>query len=149
MDKNAKIYVAGHRGLAGSAIVRQLEQRVTATCYCVRMPSWSSPSRPQCASFFRANARLCVSRRGPRSGGIVANSSYPAEFVHSNLAVQTNVLHESWRAGVKRLLFLGRRASTRAIVRQPIKEDYLLTGRWRRPIAPMPWPDDIITKQTR
>jgi len=128
MDKQAKIYVAGHRGLAGSAIVRQLKQRGYHNLVL--------RSHAELELTEQAAVRDCFQRERPdyvllaaaKVGGIVANRSYPAEFIHSNLAVQTNVLHESWKAGVKRLLFLGSSCIYPRDCAQPMKEEYLLTG---------------------
>src|SRR4029077_9052205 len=79
-------------------------------------------------NFFESEKPDCVFLAAAKVGGIVANSSYPAEFIYGNLVVQTNVVHESWRAGVKRLLFLGSSCIYPRACPQPIKEEYLLTG---------------------
>ncbi len=128
MDKNAKIYVAGHRGLAGSAIVRQLEQKGYRNLVLRTHAELELTEQAAVRDFFQRERPDYVFIAAAKVGGIVANSSYPAEFVHSNLAVQTNVLHESWKAGVKRLLFLGSSCIYPRDCPQPIKEDYLLTG---------------------
>jgi len=117
MDKQAKIYVAGHRGLAGSALVRQLNHRGYRNLLLRTHAELELSDQAAARDFFQ--------RERPE---YVANSSYPAEFIHSNLAVQTNVIHESWRAGVKRLLFLGSSCIYPRDCPQPIKEEYLLTG---------------------
>ena len=128
MDKNAKIYVAGHRGLAGSAIVRQLEQKGYHNLVLRTHAELELTEQAAVRDFFQRERPDYVFLAAAKVGGIIANSSYPAEFVHSNLAVQTNVLHESWKAGVKRLLFLGSSCIYPRDCPQPIKEDYLLTG---------------------
>ena len=102
MDKDARIYVAGHRGLAGSAIVRQLEQRGYGNLLLRTHTELELADQAAVRDFFQRERPEYVFLAAAKVGGIVANSSYPAEFIHSNLAVQTNVLHESWRAGVKR-----------------------------------------------
>jgi len=128
MDKEAKIYVAGHRGLAGSAIVRQLRQGGYANFVLRSHAELELTEQAAVRDLFQRERPDYVFLAAAKVGGIVANSSYPAEFIYSNLAVQTNVLHESWRAGVKRLLFLGSSCIYPRDCAQPIKEDYLLTG---------------------
>ena len=128
MDKQAKIYVAGHRGLAGSAIVRQLQQRGYRNLVLRSHAEFDLTEQATVRDFFQREKPDYVVLAAAKVGGIVANSSYPAEFIHSNLAVQTNVLHECWRAGVKRLLFLGSSCIYPRDCPQPIKEEYLLTG---------------------
>ncbi len=128
MNKSSKIYVAGHRGLAGSAIVRQLKQRGYENLVLRTHAELELAEQAAVRDFFQRERPDYVFLAAARVGGIVANNSYPAEFVHSNLAVQTNVLHESWKAGVKRLLFLGSSCIYPRDCPQPIKEEYLLTG---------------------
>ncbi len=128
MEKNAKIYVAGHRGLAGSAIVRQLAQRGYENLVLRTHAELELAEQAAVRDFFQRERPDYVFLAAAKVGGIVANSSYPAEFVHGNLAIQTNVVHESWKAGVKRLLFLGSSCIYPRDCPQPIKEAYLLTG---------------------
>ena len=128
MDKNAKIYVAGHRGLAGSALVRRLRQQGYDNLLLCTHAELELTDQAAVRDFFQRERPDYVFLAAAKVGGIVANSSYPAEFIHGNLAVQTNVLHESWRAGVKRLLFLGSSCIYPRDCPQPIKEEYLLTG---------------------
>ena len=128
MDKLSKIYVAGHRGLAGSAIVRQLNAKGYHNLVLRTHAELELGDQAAVRDFFRNEKPEYVFIAAAKVGGIVANSSYPAEFVHTNLAVQTNVLHESWKAGVKRLLFLGSSCIYPRDCPQPIREDYLLTG---------------------
>ena len=128
MDRNARIYVAGHRGLAGSAIVRQLQHKGYGNLVLRSHAEMELTDQAAVRAFFEQQQPEYVFLAAAKVGGIVANSSFPAEFIHSNLAVQTNVLHESWRAGVKRLLFLGSSCIYPRDCAQPIREDYLLTG---------------------
>ena len=128
MDSNAKIYVAGHRGLAGSAIVRQLRHRGYDKLLLRTHAELELTDQAAVRAFFEQERPDYVFLAAAKVGGIVANSSYPAEFIRSNLAVQTNVLHESWRAGVKRLLFLGSSCIYPRDCPQPIREEFLLTG---------------------
>ncbi len=128
MDKNSKIYVAGHRGLAGSALVRRLRQQGYDKLLLRTHAELELTDQAAVRDFFQRERPDYVFLAAAKVGGIVANSSYPAEFIHGNLAVQTNVLHESWRAGVKRLLFLGSSCIYPRDCPQPIREEYLLTG---------------------
>ena len=128
MDKTSKIYVAGHRGLAGSAIVRQLRHKGYGNLLLRTHAELELADQAAVRDFFERERPDCVVLAAAKVGGIIANSSYPAEFIHSNLAVQTNVIHESWRVGVKRLLFLGSSCIYPRDCPQPIKEEYLLTG---------------------
>jgi GDP-L-fucose synthase len=128
VEKSAKIYVAGHRGLAGSAIVRRLlaagyENLVLRTHAELELTDASAVER-----FFRAERPEYVVLAAAKVGGILANDTLPAEFVRENLAIQANVVHEAWRAGVKRLLFLGSSCIYPRDCPQPMKEEYLLTG---------------------
>jgi GDP-L-fucose synthase len=128
VDKKSKIYVAGHRGLAGSAIVRQLQEKGYRELLLRTHAELDLADQAAVRDFFEREKPDHVFLAAARVGGIAANSTYPAEFIHGNLAVQTNVLHESWRAGVKRLLFLGSSCIYPRDCPQPIKEEYLLTG---------------------
>ena len=128
MDKNAKIYVAGHRGLVGSAIVRALQKQGYDNLLLRSHAELDLMEQSPVRAFMEAEKPDFVFLAAAKVGGIHANNTYPAEFIHSNLAVQTNVIHESWRVGVKRLLFLGSSCIYPRNCPQPIKEDYLLTG---------------------
>ena len=128
MEKSDKIYVAGHRGLAGSALVRRLraaghENLILRTHAELELADAGAVRR-----FFEAERPQHVVLAAAKVGGILANDTLPAEFIHENLAIQTNVIHESWRAGVKRLLFLGSSCIYPRECPQPMKEEYLLTG---------------------
>lgn len=128
MERDAKIYVAGHRGLAGSALVRRLraagyEDLVLRTHAELELGDAIAVRR-----FFEAERPQHVILAAAKVGGILANDNLPAEFIHQNLAIQTNVIHEAWRAGVKRLLFLGSSCIYPRDCPQPMKEEHLLTG---------------------
>jgi GDP-L-fucose synthase len=128
MEKDAKIYVAGHRGLVGSAIVRNL----TAAGYIniVGKTSAELDLRNQQAveEFFDNEQPDYVFLAAAKVGGIHANNTYPAEFIHDNLAIQTNVIHQAYLHGVKKLVFLGSSCIYPRACPQPIKEEYLLTS---------------------
>lgn len=128
MDKHAKIYVAGHRGLVGSALVRNLESKGYTNLITRTHAELDLTNQIATQRFFEKEKPEYVFLAAAKVGGIHANNTYPAEFVHDNLVIQTNVIHESYRSGVKRLLFLGSSCIYPRDCPQPIKEEYLLTG---------------------
>lgn len=128
MPLGGRIYVAGHRGLAGSAIVRRLQRGSYANVTARTHAELDLTDQRAVRAFFESENPEYVFLAAARVGGIHANESYPAEFVQQNLAIQTNVIHESWRTGVKRLLFLGSSCIYPRQCPQPMKEEYLLTG---------------------
>jgi len=128
MDKTAKIYVAGHRGLVGSALMRQLQAQGYSNIVTRTHAELDLANQTEVKSFFEAEKPEYVILAAAKVGGIHANNTYPAEFIHENLAIQTNVIHQSYLAGVKRLLFLGSSCIYPRECPQPIKEEYLLTG---------------------
>jgi GDP-L-fucose synthase len=128
MQKNSRIYVAGHRGLVGSALTRAL-QRLGYTNVVTRSHAeLDLADTAAVKAFFDEQKPEHVMLAAAKVGGILANRDQPAEFIHENLAIQTNVIHEAWRHGVKRLLFLGSSCVYPRDCPQPIREDYLLTG---------------------
>jgi GDP-L-fucose synthase len=128
MEPNARIYVAGHSGLAGSALMRRLAGEGFRNLISRSHAELELTDQVAVRKFFESEKPAYVFVAAAKVGGILANNSYPAEFLYSNLAVQTNVMHEAWRNGVKRLLFLGSSCIYPRDCPQPIKEDYLLTG---------------------
>ena len=128
MDKQAKIYVAGHRGLVGSALIRQLQVQSYTNVVTRTHAELDLTNQVEVYQFFADEKPDYVILAAAKVGGIHANNTYPAEFIQKNLAIQTNVIHESWVTGVKRLLFLGSSCIYPRICPQPIKEEYLLTG---------------------
>ena len=128
MRREAKIFVAGHRGLAGSAIVRGLEAEGYAKLVVRTHAELDLTDHAVVARFFAAERPEYVFLAAAKVGGILANNTYPAEFIQQNLAIQTNVLHEAWRSGAKRLLFLGSSCIYPRDCPQPIRKEYLLTG---------------------
>jgi GDP-L-fucose synthase len=128
MDKMAKIYVAGHTGLVGSALVRALQAR-GYTNFITRTHAELDLERQSAVeAFFETEKPEYVFLAAAKVGGIWANKTYPAEFIYNNLAIQTNVIYSAWKAGVKRLLFLGSSCIYPRDCGQPMKEEYLLTG---------------------
>ena len=128
MNLNAKIYVAGHRGLVGSALMRQLQAQGYSNIVTRTHAELDLTNQQLVADFFALEKPEYVILAAAKVGGIHANNTYPAEFIHENLAIQTNVIHSSYLNGVKRLLFLGSSCIYPKDCPQPIKEEYLLTG---------------------
>lgn len=128
MNHDCKIYVAGHRGLAGSAIVRNL-RRKGYTDICIRSHAeLDLTDQAATADFFMQERPAYVFLAAARVGGILANNTNPAEFIRDNLAIQSNVIHASYQSGVARLMFLGSSCIYPRLAPQPLREDYLLTG---------------------
>jgi len=128
MEKHSKIYVAGHRGLVGSALMRRLAGGGYDNIVTHTHAELDLTNQAAVQEFFQRERPEYVFLAAAKVGGILANNTYPAEFIQQNLAIQTNVIHESWRAGVKRLLFLGSSCIYPKHAPQPMKEEYLLTG---------------------
>lgn len=128
LSPEAKIYVAGHRGLAGSALVRVLRQRGFANIVMRSRAELDLADQAAVETFFADERPEYVFLAAAKVGGIQANASLPADFIRDNLAIQCNVIHEAWRTGVKRLLFLGSSCIYPRGCAQPIREEYLLTG---------------------
>ena len=128
MDKKAKIYVAGHRGLVGSAIVRKLKAEGYTNLVMRSSREVDLRNQQAVSEFFVAEKPEYIFLAAAKVGGIVANNSYPAEFIHDNLMIQANVIHNAYLTGVRRLLFLGSSCIYPRLASQPLKEEYLLTG---------------------
>lgn len=128
MDQSAKIYVAGHRGLAGGAIVRALRQRGYSNLLLRSRAELDLISEAAVDRFFASEQPEYVFLAAAKVGGIQANNSYPAEFLRENLAIQTNVIHSAWRHGAKKLQFLGSSCIYPKMAPQPMPESCLLTG---------------------
>jgi GDP-L-fucose synthase len=128
MDINAKIYIAGHRGMVGSAIYRKLEQEGYTNIITRTSAELDLRSQQQVADFFAAEKPDYVFLAAAKVGGIVANNTYRAEFLYDNLQIQNNVIHSSYLNDVKKLMFLGSSCIYPKLAPQPLQEDYLLTG---------------------
>jgi len=128
MEKNAKIYVAGHRGLVGSAIVRNLESKGYTDIIVRTREELDLLDTKQVADFFSQEKPEYVFLAGAKVGGIKANEDYPADFIYQNLQIQNNIIHNAYKNNVKKLLFLGSSCIYPRDCTQPIKEEYLLTG---------------------
>jgi GDP-L-fucose synthase len=128
MEKNSRIFVAGHRGLVGSAIRRALQQKGFSNLLLRTHAELDLADRAAVESFFDQEKPEYVFLAAAKVGGILANDTYPADFIRDNLQIQTAVIDASYRSGVKRLLFLGSSCIYPKLAPQPIKEGYLLTG---------------------
>jgi len=128
MEKKAKIYVAGHRGLVGSAIFRKLEQHGYTCILRKTHKELDLTDQKAVNTFFEKEKPEYVFLAAAKVGGILGNSMYPADFIYTNLAIQTHVLHAAYRHGVKKLLFLGSSCIYPRDCPQPMKEEYLMTG---------------------
>ncbi|HNQ56233.1 MAG: GDP-L-fucose synthase [Rhodocyclaceae bacterium] len=128
LGPQSRIYVAGHRGLVGSALVRALQARGFANLLLRSHAELDLTDQAATRAFFEQEKPEHVFLAAAKVGGIHANDTYPAEFIRDNLAIQTNVIHEAWRVGVRRLLFLGSSCIYPRDCPQPMREDHLLTG---------------------
>ena len=128
MDKSAKIYVAGHKGLVGSAITNCLIGKGYTNLIFRTLEELDLTDQKAVAEFFSSEKPEYVFLAAALVGGIVANNTYRADFIYNNIAIQSNVIHSSWKYGVKKLLFLGSTCIYPKQAPQPMKEDYLLTS---------------------
>lgn len=128
MDAGSKIFVAGSKGLVGSALVRALRSEGYTNLLLPEFDQLDLTCQRSVADFFARERPEYVILAAAKVGGILANNSYPAEFIYDNLCIQNNVIHSAWRSGVKRLLFLGSSCIYPRLAPQPMKEEYLLTG---------------------
>ena len=128
MEKTAKIYVAGHRGLVGSALVRNLQAQGYENIVTVTRQEVDLLDQKAVAEFFEKEKPEYVFLAAAKVGGILANSTKPAEFLYENLLIEMNIIHQAYRNGVKKLLFLGSSCIYPKFAEQPIKESSLLTG---------------------
>ena len=128
MNENSRIYVAGHRGLVGSAIWRELERQGFKNLIGRTRPEVNLLDAAAVQKFFAETKPEFIFYAAAKVGGIHANHTQPAEFIYQNLMIATNLIHGAWRAGVKKLLFLGSTCIYPKLAPQPIREDALLTG---------------------
>lgn len=128
MEKEARIYIAGHRGMVGSAILRKLEKEGFSNFITRTSDTLDLRNQQQVADFFEFEKPDYVFLAAAKVGGIVANNTYRAEFLYDNLQIQNNVIHNSYLNGVKKLMFLGSSCIYPKLAPQPLKEEYLLTG---------------------
>src|SRR5579862_4079065 len=128
MEKNSRIFVAGHGGLVGSAIRRGLEQQGYSNLILRTHAQLDLAEREAVRDFFRDQRPEYVIMAAAKVGGILANDTLPADFIRDNLEIQTNVIDAAYRSGVKKLLFLGSSCIYPKMAPQPLKEEYMLTG---------------------
>ena len=128
MNKEAKIFVAGHRGMVGSAMVRRLERAGFNNMITRTSSQLNLTNQAAVADFFASEKPEYVVLAAAKVGGIMANNTYRGQFIYENLMIQNNVIHQSYVNGVKKLLFLGSSCIYPKMAPQPLKEDYLLTG---------------------
>jgi GDP-L-fucose synthase len=128
MEKSAKIYVAGHRGMVGSAIVRELRRLGYTNIITTSSIELDLRNQQQVEEFYKKNQPEYVFVAAAKVGGILANNTYRADFLYDNLAIQNNLIHNAWKYQVTKLLFLGSSCIYPKLAPQPMKEEYLLTG---------------------
>ncbi len=128
MELTSKIYIAGHKGLVGSAIKRRLEQEGYSNLVTRTSRQLDLRDQRQTARFFERERPDCVFLAAARVGGIMANSTYPADFIYDNLVIETNVIHQAFLKGVGKLLFLGSSCIYPRHAPQPMQEEHLLSG---------------------
>ena len=128
MEKRSRIFVAGHRGMVGSAMARKLTASGFSNLLLRSSSELDLRDSAAVNTFFQAEKPEFVFLAAAKVGGIVANNTYRAEFLYDNLMIQSNVIHSSYKAGVKKLLFLGSSCIYPKLAPQPLKEEYLLTG---------------------
>lgn len=128
MEKIAKIYVAGHRGMVGSAILRKLKNEGFSNLLVRNSSELDLRNQSEVLTFFQQEKPDYVFLAAAKVGGIIANNTYRADFLYENLTIQNNIIHSSYLNGVKKLMFLGSSCIYPKMAPQPLKEEYLLTG---------------------
>ena len=128
LDKSSKIFIAGHRGMVGSAIVRKLQADGYENILTRNRDQLDLVSQSQVREFMQQEKPDYVVLAAAKVGGIQANNTYPAEFIYQNLMMESNIIHEAWSAGIEKLLFLGSSCIYPKLAEQPMKESALLTG---------------------
>jgi GDP-L-fucose synthase len=128
MNLNSKIYIAGHKGLVGSALVRNLKKQGFKNLVLRTKESLNLLDQDAVASFFKEEKPEYIFLAAAKVGGINANNEFPADFIYQNLQIQNNIIHNTYLNGAKKLLFLGSSCIYPRDCQQPIKEEYLLTG---------------------
>lgn len=128
MELHSKIFVAGHRGMVGSAILANLKSKGYTNIVVRTSSELNLIHQEEVAAFFQQEQPEYVFLAAAKVGGIIANSTYKADFIYENLMIQNNVIHQSYKYGVKKLMFLGSSCIYPKMAPQPMKEEYLLTG---------------------
>ena len=128
INLNSKIYIAGHKGLVGSAIFRQLKKKGYKKILTVDKSKLDLTNQSKVYNFLKKEKPKFIFIAAAKVGGIYSNSKYPAEFIHNNLIIQNNIIHSAYLCNIKDLIFLGSSCVYPKLCKQPIKEDYLLDG---------------------
>ena len=128
MDSNSKVFVAGHNGLVGSAIIRNLEKKNYNNIYWISKENCDLRNKARVDAYFEQAKPEYVFLAAAKVGGILANRDHPAEFIYDNIMIQTNIIDAAYRNGVKKLVFLGSSCIYPKMAKQPITEDQLLSG---------------------
>lgn len=128
MQHNSKIFVAGHRGMVGSAIVSDLKSKGYTNIITRTSSELNLINQQAVVDFFEQERPEYVFLAAAKVGGIIANNSFRADFIYENILIQSNVIHQSYKVGIKKLLFLGSTCIYPKLAPQPLKEEYLLTG---------------------
>ena len=128
MEKDSKIYVAGHRGMVGSAIHRKLQEKGFHNFVFRTSKELDLRNQQAVSDFFQTEKPEYIFLAAAKVGGIIANNTYRADFLYENLAIQNNVIHSAYETGVKKLMFLGSSCIYPKLAPQPLKEEYLLSG---------------------
>ena len=128
INLNSKIYIAGHRGLVGSAIFRQLKKKGYKKILTIDKSKLDLTNQSKVYNFLKKEKPKFIFIAAAKVGGIYSNSNYPAEFIHNNLIIQNNIIHSAYLCNINDLIFLGSSCVYPKLCKQPIKEDYLLNG---------------------
>ena len=128
-NKNSKIFVAGHKGLVGSAIVRKLKEKNYKKIITIEKSKLDLTNQFKVFNFLKKNKPKFIFIAAAKVGGIYSNNKFKADFIYSNLAIQNNIIHSAYLCGIKSLIFLGSSCVYPRNCKQPIKEKYLLTGK--------------------
>ena len=128
INSRSKIYIAGHKGLVGSAIFRQLKKKGYKKILTVSKSKLDLTNQSKVYNFLKKEKPKFIFIAAAKVGGIYSNNKYPAEFIHNNLTIQNNIIHSAYLCGIKDLIFLGSSCVYPRLCKQPIKEQYLLNG---------------------
>jgi len=129
INKNSKIFIAGHKGMVGSAILKFLKKKKYKKIYTINKARLNLIDQSQTEKYLKKIKPDCVIIAAAKVGGILANSNFKANFIYENIMIQTNLIHSSYLAGVKKLIFLGSSCIYPKFAKQPIKEDQLLSNK--------------------
>ena len=128
INKNSKIFVAGHNGLVGSAIVKKLKQKGYKKILTIEKSKLDLTNQTKVFNFFKKNKPKFIFIAAAKVGGIYSNNKYKADFIYNNLSIQNNIIYSAFKCNIKDLIFLGSSCVYPRLCKQPIKESYLLNG---------------------